>query len=306
MAPNSALKFMKLKIRMNKAVTALNEDGQIVTLCPTTDLRFNALKSNMAMVNHFNEWRIDKIVTHWKLNHYNRFDFTPEVRHAIVYNIPNDSNGADGAFESIRYSSDADVISALLYNYTQLSGVNYKKVPVSRGSVTWKPYVTEAITTYCKESTAAPTVATDVRRNYKPTFRYKSSAVRYEAPWHMCIPGFVPRQVSTSGRITAGGATTDVDLDSSNLTYPNIEIWSDVYVTVKGYDELSLASAGKKAFPEMEEATFLEDLNMVNADIKNDIKNHVVNEISNTHPAMALAASVLGLRANKRTRDEIK
>jgi len=297
---NASLNIAKFKIRVNRTEEDLGDDPEIIHIGNPADLQYSALAGNLPILGNYNQWRIDKIVTHWRMKQkYGSQFYGDLVNHALVYNVPNDSSGADGSLENLMFSTNTGFMNNVLQNYTQLRGVHFKKVSYKSGSYSYRPYVTERIQTLAKNSTVAPLVIDDVRRNYSKTFRYASSAVRYEAPLFMMVPGLTKKVMDYNGTIGADA----VDIRGAIDDFPKLEIWSDVYVTAKQCKNFSsLVPPNVARLPQLEP-----EANEINTDfnkIKQDVQHSVMDHITNSNPVFAAVASVAGLR--KRPRDEFK
>jgi len=305
MKVNSSLNQARFKVRINRRELDLGDDPEIIQLGNPADLTYTALATNLPIINQYNQWRIDKIVTHWRLKNRTRSAWRGDlVNHALVYSVPNDSSGADGSLETLMYQSNTDTINNMLLNYTQLRGVYFQKVSYMRGSRAYKPYITESITTLAKNSLAAPSIIGDIRRNYTKTFRYASSAVRYEAPLFLVCPGLTKTTYDITGTLTTGTNESQVELTKSLNEFPQLEVWSDIYVTCKQYKNFSIVAKPtlKSSKPQMEEMA-----NEINVDfnkVKADVQESVMDQITNSHPVLGAVAAIAGLR--KRPRDEFK
>jgi len=305
---NASLDQARFKIRVNRLLsqTDLGDDPQTLLLNNAADLTYTALVKNLPILGLYNQWRIDKVVTHWKMLNFNKEDYRSDTTtKGIVFSPPNNSTGADGEFDLIMFptgSSGITYLNNLLVNYTQLRGVNYRRVSLFGGSRSVKPYVSEIIRTISKRTTNAPVEAQDIRRNYAKTFRYFDSTVAYEAPLYMIVPGMQKIIKDMTGTINAGV----VDVEISAQQFPQIEVWSDVYVTAKQYSELALVSDPsrllQKSKPMDAEAMTLEgDMN----EVKDDVRKTIIDQITGGNPMLAAVAAVAGIRS-KRPRDEIK
>jgi len=303
---NASLDHAKFKVRINRRTLDLGDDPEIIQLTNPADMTYSGLSANLPIIGQYNQWRIDKLVVHWRMKNRTRAAWRGDlVNHALVYTIPNDTTGADGSLEDLMYTSNVDKINNILQNYTQLRGVKYRKVKYEYGSRVMRPYITEWITTLAKNSTAAPTQIGDVRRNYKKSFRYASSAVRYEAPLFMAAPGLKKIVYDITGTLT-GAAAGDINLDKSIDEYPQLEVYTDVYVTCKQYKNFSSATTPtvlrSKPIPEME--PIANEINLDFNKVKEDVKDSVMDQITNSHPVLGAVAAIAGLR--KRPRDEFK
>jgi len=314
---NAALNMARYKIRINRRALDLGDNPEIIHLGNPADLTYSQLSANLPILAQYNQWRIDKIVTHWRVLNKSKNAWRGDVcNHALVYSVPNDSTGADGQLEDLMFSTDVAKLNNFLLNYTQLRGVYFQKVSWMNGSRATKPYITEQITTLSKNTTASPLSATDLRRNYSKTFRYASSAVRYEAPLFMIVPGLTKTTYDITGTIpvVTGGGTTVVssdrikaDLDMAVSEFPTLEIWSDVYVTAKQYRNFSTADTPARTTAQLLREPMEPIVNEINTDfnkIKEDVQDSVMDQITGSHPVLAAVATVAGLR--KRPRDEFK
>jgi len=303
MGINSSLNAAAFKIRINRRTLDLGDDAEIIHLGNPADLTYAALSQNLPMMLNYNQWRIDKIVTHWKVKNHTKGAWRGDlVNHALVYTVPNDSDGVDGSLENLMFSSNQDFLNNVLQNYTQMRGVNYRKVSWMRGSRAYKPYITERIQTLAKNTTAAPTSLFDIRRNYKKTFRYASSDVRYEAPLFLLVPGLTKTTYNIQGIFGVG----EVDMQSSINEFPQLEVWSDIYVTCKQYKNFSVTNPPNIA-AQKPKATLDEMANTIDLDankIKQDVQHSVMDHIIGSNPVLGAVAAVAGLR--KRPRDEFK
>jgi len=310
---NASLNMARFKIRINRREMDLGDDPEIIPLGNAADLDFQSLADNLPLLRNYNQWRIDKIVTHWRCLNKTKGAWRGDlVNHALVYNVPNDSLSSDGALENLMFNTDTALLNNYLQNYTELRGVNFKKVSWQYGSRTYRPYVTELYSTYAKTSSAAPSVIQDVRRNYSKVFRYASSAVRYEAPLYLLVPGLTKTNYDITGKmpVVTGGATTIVqsgnlvDLDMVINEFPKLEIWSEVYVTAKQYSNFSSSNPPARIFkkPKMEPMANTIDVDFNK--VKQDVQESVMDQITGSHPVIAAVATVAGLR--KRPRDEFK
>jgi len=295
---NKSLDVARFKIRVNKTLQDLGDDPEIIHLGNTADLTFAALSGNLPILTNYNQWRIDKVVTHWRMRQKHKAEwFGDLVNHALVYNVPNDVNSADGSLEKLMFNTDNDFMNNVLQNYTQLRGVKFRKVSYKGGKYTYRPFVTEYVNTYSKTSTGAPILAADIRRNYAPIMRYASSTVRYEAPIFMMCPGLTKKVMDYTGAIGSG----EVSVRGSVSDFPALEIWSDIYVTCKQYKNFStLTEPNVARLPDQEANEIDLDFNKVKADVQHGIMDHIVN----TNPILGAVAAVAGLR--KRPRDEFK
>jgi len=301
---NSSLNQARFKIRINRRALDLGDSPEIIQLGNAADLTITALSANLPMLSNYNQWRIDKIVTHWRVLNKTPGAWRGDlVNHALVYSVPNDTTGTDGTLEDLMYSTDVDKLNNFLQNYTQLKGVYFQKVSWQHGSRAYRPYITERVATIAKNSSAAPTVIDDIRRNYSKTFRYANSAVRYEAPLYMLVPGLTKTVYDIDGSMVGYGAIT---LDKSINSFPVLEIWSDVYVTAKQYKNFSFTNPPSR----VAQTTRLNVdpiVNEINTDfnkVKQDVQDSVMDQITGSHPVLAAVATVAGLR--KRPRDEFK
>jgi len=314
MGINASLNLNKLKIRLNRRQLDLGDDPEIIALGNAADLTYDKLSQNMPMVGNYNQWRIDKIVHHWRVLNTTRSSWRGDlVNHALVYTVPNDSLEMDATLEALMFNTDVDQLNNFLQNYTELRGVNYKKCRWQGGSRVTKPYVTELINTYSKNGTTAPTLQNDLRRNYSKTFRYASSAVRYEAPVYLMVPGLTKTTYDITGKmpVVTGGATTIVqsgnlvDLDMAISEFPKMEIWSDVYVTAKQYKNFSRTNPPNRiANPDPVLEPAANEINLDFEKVKEDVKHSIMDHITGSNPVIAAVAAVAGLR--KRPRDEFK
>lgn len=304
MRVNGSLDMAKFKIRINRRQLDLGDDPEIIPLGNAADLTYNGLVVNLPIMAQYNQWRIDKIVTHWKVLNKSPHAWRGDlVNHALVYNVPNDSGGVDGSLENLMYNSNVDLLNNYLQNYTELRGVHFKKCKWQYGKRVISPYVSERIQTLAKSSTAAPTVIDDIRRNYRKTFRYSSSAVRYEAPVFMVVPGLT----KTTYDITGTAGVGEVVLSKAIDEFPKLEIYSDVYVTCKQYKNFSTANPPTLAGQRNLGSTLEPMANEIDLDfnkVKQDVQHSVMDHITGTNPVMAAVAAVAGLR--KRPRDEFK
>jgi len=319
---NASLNMAKFRIRLNRRNLDLGDKPEIIHLGNPADLTYSALTGNMPLLGNYNQWRIDKIVTHWRVLQKNIKDWRGDVcNHALCYSVPNDSVDADGQLEDLMFNTSEDKLNALLLNYDQLRGVYFRKCSWKYGSRTYRPYVTELINTYAKNTTAAPSLSQDLRRNYKKTFRYASSAVRYEAPLFLLVPGLTKTNYDISGSIpvVTSGATTIVssgnikaDLDMAISDYPILEIWSEVYVTAKQCKTFSNSIPPARLMtttpaPPMD-IKLEPEANEINLDfnkVKEDVQQSVMDQITGSHPVIAAVATVAGLRKRPR-HDEFK
>jgi len=296
---NGSLNLARFKVRVNRRDLELGDDPKILALGNAADLAYTKLAANLPIINQYNQYRIDRIVTHWRVKNRNRTDWRGDiVNHALVYKVPNDSTGPDATLEPLMFSTDTAFMNNMLQNYAQLTGVNFKKVSPFGGSYAYRPYVTEQITTLSKTSTAAPVVAQDLRRNYSRTFRYASSAVQYEAPVYIVMPGFTKRKMLYAGTLGTG----TVKMDEVIEEWPQMEIWNDIYITCKQSRQFSVTNPpARRLFSTNPE------INEINTDfnkIKEDVQESVMDQISNSHPVLGAVAAIAGLR--KRPRDEFK
>lgn len=296
---NQSLNVARFRIRVNRFNLALADDPQIIHIGNAADLTYTALSLNLPVLTNYNQWRIDNVVTHWKVKNNIRSDWRGDiVNHALIYKVPNDTAGPDGTLEPLQYNTDTVALNNFLTNYTQLVGVNVKKVSPWGGKIAYRPYVTEQITTLAKNTTAAPTTANDIRRNYSKIFRYASSAVRYEAPIFLVTPGLTKRRVQQTG--TWG--TNAVDTFIQNTEYPQLEVYSDIYVTVKQNRSFYSGEPAKLTVKSENP-----DINNINTDfnkIKQDVQHSVFDHITNSNPVIGAVAAMAGIR--KRPRDEFK
>jgi len=251
----------------------------------------------MPMMNNYNQWRIDRVVTHWRIINKNKNDWRGDVcNHGVVVNVPNNSFGEDGAFEDLMYNTDQTELENFLLNYTQLRGVKARRVNIWAGRRAHKPYVSVLRTTYSKNTNAAPTAQGDLVREYPKYFHYADSAVRYETPLFLILPGMVKTKHNYTGTLGAGTVTMAEEVSD----FPRFEIWSEVYVSVKQCDLLSLGTP----------RIMLKDpqINEINTDfnkIKEDVKGGVMDHILGSNPVFGAVAAVAGIRS-KRPRDEFK
>jgi len=298
---NGVLAGARFKIRTNRRSLEIKETHVIHPLGNAADLTFSGLANNMSMMNSYNQWRIDKVVTHWRVKGATRKDYRgTECDHAIVMTVPNDAVTADGAFEDLMYNTDQTELQNFLLNYTQLRGVNYRKVSPWKGTRGFKPYISQFMYSYAKNSTAAPSLHQELVRNYSKNFHYSSSAVRYEAPLYMIFPAMKKIQHLTTGQIGADAVDTKYQIDE----LPQLEIWSDVYVTCKQSDLLSLGTVNK--IPQLDPLD--PEVNTINVDfnkIKQEVRDQVQHEVTNSHPIIGAVAAMAGF-ARKRPRDEFK
>jgi len=309
---NSSLRQARFKVRLNLGAGGveyrLSDQNQVINLVNMEDLTYSKLTANLNILKEYNQWRIDGIKVHWRMLNKNAFQFKgAEVNHALVYEVPNDSTSADGSLETLMYNTNQTQLLNLLKNYTQLAGVRYKKVSYRGGSYWVRPHVDEAITTLNKFSTAAPTQITDIRRNYKKTFRYASTALRYQAPVFMVLPALSFTDVTYAGSYNA----LPIALQSNATEYPQIEVWQEVYVTARQYKDFTLGDPSRlMRLPSTDvnpEDYNERELNNEITRVKQELKDQVTNEITNSHPLIGAAAAVLGLGARKRIRhDEFK
>jgi len=318
---NASLNMAKFKVRINRRSLDLGDEPEIIQLGNPADLTYSALSGNLPILAQYNQWRIDRIVTYWRVLNKTKSAWRGDIcNHALVYSVPNDSSGADGMLEDLMFSSDATKLNNFLLNYTQLRGVSFQKVSWQGGKRTYRPFVTERVSTLAKNTTASPTVIDDIRRVYTKTFRYASSAVRYEAPLFMLVPGLTKSGYEITGTIpvVTGGATNivssgnvKVDLDMAVNEFPVLEIWSDVYVTAKQYRNFSsttptsAAKATTTAPADILMEPMANEINMDFNKVKQDVQESVMDQITGSHPVIAAVATVAGLRS-KRPRDEFK
>jgi len=299
---NKSLDGARFKIRLNRRQLALSDQKQIIHLGNPADLTYSGLSNNLSMLLNYNQWRIDRVVTYWRIKNTNRNRFRgDDCNHAIVCTVPNDDTGADGKFEDLMFNSDQTELQNFLLNYTQLRGLNYRKVSPWGGKRAFKPYITWLRTTYSKNSTAAPSSQTQLLRDYSKKMHYALSSVRYEAPLFMIVPGMVKQSNTYNGSF----GISEIDMTELPTEFPQLEIWSDVYVTARQYDTLSLTAPNRVANPNAK----LPDLeaNIINTDfnkVKEDVKEGIMDQISNSHPVLGAVAAIAGLR--KRPRDEFK
>jgi len=305
MKVNGSLDMAKFKIRINRRQLDLGDDPEIIPLGNAADLTFNGLVVNLPIMAQYNQWRIDKIVTHWKVLNKSPHAWRGDlVNHALVYSVPNDSSGVDGSLENLMFNTNVDLLNNYLQNYQELRGVHFKKCKWQYGKRIISPYVSERIQTLAKNSTAAPTVIDDIRRNYKKTFRYSSSAIRYEAPVYMVVPGLT----KTTYDITGANGGAEVSLTKAIDEFPKLEIYSDVYVTCKQYKNFSTANpptfAGSRNIGSKMEP-MANEINLDFNKVKQDVQDQVHQEITNSHPIIGAVAAMAGF-ARKRPRDEFK
>lgn len=293
------------KIRINRRDQNLGDTPEIIQMGNPADLTYTGLAANLPLIANYNQWKVNKIVTHWRIKNKMPTAWRGDVcNHAIIYKIPNDTTGADGSLEGLMYSSSVDSMNNVLLNYYTYKGFNFKKVSYWGGSYSYKPYVSELVNTMAKNSTAAPTQATDIRRNYKSIFRYASSAVRYEAPLFMVVPGLTKNIWDIDGQITAGTTTSNVELNKSANEYPELEIYSDVYITVKQFKNYP-TTAPTKLLMDKKADPFTNEINLDMAQIRQDVQDGIMDSIANSHPVIGAVAAIAGIRS-KRPRDEFK
>jgi len=298
---NSSLNQARFKIRINRRSLDLGDTPEIIHLGNPADLTYTKLSQNLPILSSYNQWRIDKIVTHWRVLNKSRQAWRGDlVNHALVYSVPNDSSGADGTLEDLMFSTDADKLNNFLQNYTQLRGVYFQKVSWMGGKRAYLPFVSERITTLAKNTTATPTAIDDIRRNYAKTFRYASSAVRYEAPLFMMVPGLT----KTTYDITGAFGLQEVNADFAINEFPVLEIWSDVYVTAKQYRNFSIVNPPTRLMTQPTFDNFANEIHTEADKVKEDVKHGIMDHIANSNPVLGVVAAVAGLR--KRPRDEFK
>lgn len=290
---------------MNRFNQDLGDDPEVLNLGNAADLTYTNLAANLPIINNYNQWRIDKVVTHWRIKNRMPNAWRGDLcNHAIVYKIPNDSPTEDGSLENLAFTTNINQLNNVLLNYNTYAGMNFKKVSFWKGSYAFKPYVTEIVATIAKNTTAAPLVINDIRRNYKKSFRYASSQVRYEAPIYMVVPGITKNQYEIDGTLGTGTTTQDVQLTKTPVEFPQLEVYSDVYVTVKQYKNYPATNPRILRTNTPQVPIF----NEINADmnaIREDVKEGIVDQIANSHPVLGAVAAIAGIR-NKRPRDEFK
>lgn len=324
---NASLKQVRFKIRVNYGVTEINDSARIIMGVQPNDLTNVQLIKNLPIMGLYNQWRVDKVQCHWRSLDVEKVGFQWKYnKKAISYHVMNDTAAAAFWGTTITRSDQSTttdgIVASLLSDPTQLSGCKVKHHSPFGGSVTFKPYVTETVSTLSKPVPEnAPTAITDIRHNYKGQFRYKSSLVAYECPVFIAIP---PIDLKIT-KITGGIGSDTVDVSSSISDFPQIERYSDIYVTCRNYGSLYTGGTPARVFNPMDHATERMvrapepivnpnipdyfDYNQIHGQfnkIKEEVQNQVVNEISNTHPVFTAAATMLGLGAKRMRHDEIK
>lgn len=313
---------------MNNPVLELNENGRIFSLIDNQDLTHFRLARNCPMLNNYNQWKVDKVETHWRVLDMEKDEYRfLYSKKAMSFHVQNDTNVA-AYWGSVITDPDQGVtedtiIYSLLLDPYQLAGCKMRKHSPLGGKVSFSPYITESITTLAKQNpNNAPAVITDIRHNYKKMFHYKSSQVQYENPAFLVVPPIERLSRNTKGDIM--DATVDppaiketVNWFEKNDYFPKLERYSYVYVTAKQCNQFYTGGQPSRIYDPLHHVTqrvlpsnyepLVNGIHDQINNIKQEIQSQVQAEVVNSHPIMTAAAGLLGLAGRKRMRhDEIK
>lgn len=332
---NASLNTVRFKIRINLPDLEINGDAHIKKMIDNQDLTHFRLARNMPMLNNYNQFRVDKVDVFWRdtnIGKQREFRWTYSKK-ALTYHVQNDTNVA-AFWGSTITDPDQDTTTnsiafSLLKDPTQLAGCKVKVVNPLRGKVSFRPYLTEQITTLAKQNPdTAPVTINDIRMNYSRRFHYKVSQVQYENPMYMVISPVELLSRNQKGTLVEPTLNINYDYNTfeKNDYYPKLERWAYVYVTARQCNQFYTAGLPNRSADELPEPIYnplhhitervlnsnyepiVNGLHETAEKIKEEVKDQVQNEILNSHPMINAAAGLLGLsNVRKRIRhDEIK